>query len=81
MILTIISIILNGLALYLHLTAENGLALAILIMFIVPMYAIGGITAISSFISSIIKKFKPIRFILSIISIGISAYGLITLIF
>ena len=79
MILTIISLLLNGFSLYLHLTASSGIALAILIIYIVPLYCLGAITGIFSLIKSLIKKVKLISLILSIISILISAYGLITI--
>lgn len=78
MILSIISLILNGLGLYLHLTAVNRLALAILIVYIVLLYGLGAISGIIILIKSIFKQ-KVIPLIFSLISIGISTYGLITI--
>ena len=79
MILSIISLILSLIGLYLHITISNVLALIVLMVFIISLYGFGAIIGLVSFIRSFTIKFKPFNFMLSLCSIIISVYGLIVI--
>ena len=79
MILSIISLILSLIGLYLHITISNVLALIVLMVFIILLYGFGAIIGLVSLIKSLSTKFKPFNFMLSLCSIIISIYGLIVI--